>query len=144
MVTRKKKVIKHTEVGPSFPTTEPKYKKWAGWIGLFIAVCVSIGFISGAWSKYDMRYAKISVVEEMKKADALAFAENKYTSDRFDVKIMQDRRNELDSRVYKIEQAPAPVKNSPEVKEQKRKYEGEIKELDMAIDAKQKQMVPVK
>lgn len=135
MVTKKKKIAEPVVVA------EPKYKKWAGWLGLFVAICVSIGFISGAWSKYDMRYAKITVVEEMKKADAIALAENKYTSDRLDVKIMQDRRNELDSRVYKIEQAPAPVKNSPEVKEQKRQYQKEIMELDKEIDVKQKQMV---
>jgi hypothetical protein len=135
MVTKKKKIAEPVVV------QEPKYKKWAGWLGFFVVVCVSIGYISGAWSKYDMRYAKVAAVEELKKTDNMILAENKYTSDRLDVKIMQDRRNELDSRVYKIEQAPAPVKNSPEIKEQKRQYQNEIMELDKAIDAKQKQMV---
>jgi seryl-tRNA synthetase len=132
MVIKKKKTEPVTE-------QEPKYKKWAGWVGLFVAVCVSIGFISGAWSKYDNRYPKIAVVEEMKKMDARLYAENKYTSDRLDVKIMQDRRNELDSRVYKIQSSPAA--SAPEMKEATKQYQEEIKELDKAIDTKQKQMV---
>lgn len=88
-------------------------------------------------AKADARYAKATIIEEMKRADAIAYAENKYTSDRLDVKIMQDRRNELDTRIYNKENEP----QTPATKTEVFKYKQEKQELEQAIDFKQKQMI---
>lgn len=94
-------------------------------------------------AKADARYMKASAIEEFKKVDDRLAAENKYTSDRLDIKIMQDRRNELDSRIYNIESSPAAVQ--PEVKANVREWKQEKQELEKKIDTKQNQiMLPIK
>jgi hypothetical protein len=119
------------------PPKEPWFSKTQKIVAAIISCLVLTGMIWNYAAKADARYAKATIVDEMKKADAIAYAENKYTSDRLDIKIMQDRRNELDTRIYNKENEL----QTPATKVEVFKYKQEKQELEQAIDFKQKQMI---
>jgi len=114
---------------------EPWFSKTQKIVATIISILVLGGMLWNYGAKADARYMKAVVAEEFKKADARLAAENKYTSDRLDVKIMQDRRNELDSRIYNVESTPGPP--PPGFREWKQ----EKQELEKKIDIKQNQMM---
>lgn len=119
---------------------EPWFTKTQKIVATIISVFALFGMLWSYGVKADSRYMKTVAAEELKKADARLAAENKYTSDRLDIKIMQDRRNELDSRIYKLENSRGS--SSPEMLLNIREYKREKQELEKKIDIKQNQMMP--
>ncbi len=119
---------------------EPWFSRTQKIVATIISVLVLGGMLWNYADRADARYMKAVVAEEFKKADTRLAAENKYTSDRLDVKIMQDRRNELDSRIYKLESSPVRSRSRSEVRTNIFEYKQEKKELEKKIDIKQNQM----
>ncbi len=125
------------------PPKEPWFGRTQKIVSTIIACLVLGGMLWNYVDKADARYMKASAIEEFKKADDRLAAENKYTSDRLDIKIMQDRRNELDSRIYNVESSPSSVQ--PGVKANVREWKQEKQELEKKIDTKQNQiMLPIR